>query len=229
MAVLYIISSPIGNLSDISLRALEILKETDIVVCEDSRITNRLLSRYNIKKPLYSIHQHSSAREYRKVISKIAESNTCAYLSDAGTPGLQDPGPQLIEQVLKLYPDTKITPVPGPSAVTAILSISHFRVDSFLFLGYLPKKKGKEKTIKEILSSRVPVVFFESSHRILKTLMLIYELAEDKDKRNIIIGKDLTKLREDVFRGSVKEAFEYYKNHKSIKGEYVLLIEGKKK
>ncbi len=225
--VLYVLSSPIGNLNDLSFRAVDVLKKTDIIVCEDSRVTNKILMRYSIKKPLFSYHQHTSPTAVKKIIDKIKSSSISVYLSDAGTPGIQDPGPQLIESILKSEADIDIVPVPGPSAVTTILSVAHFRVDSFVFFGFLPKKKGKEKIIKKILEYDMPVVFFESSHRVVKTLKQMVDLDEVGD-RQIIIGKDLTKLKENIFRGTIKEAYEYYCEFVSVKGEFVFLLDVQK-
>ncbi|KKQ38951.1 MAG: Ribosomal RNA small subunit methyltransferase I, partial [Candidatus Moranbacteria bacterium GW2011_GWF2_37_7] len=168
---LYIVATPIGNLEDISFRAIRILNEVDLVLCEDTRVTKILLERYEIKKPILSYHQHSKLQKIDYIINLLKEGKNLALVSDAGTPGISDPGQRLIGKVLEeLGGEIKIEPIPGPNAAIAALSISGFDTDEFLFLGFPPHKKGRQTFFVNILeeSQKRTVVFYESTHRIIK-------------------------------------------------------------
>jgi len=225
LGCLYIVATPIGNLGDISLRALDILKRVDYVLAEDTRQTKKLLIHYEIDIPLLSYHQHSSELKKVEILTKLLEGKNLALLTDAGTPGISDPGNELIDYILKQESNIKVIAIPGPSAVTAALSLCGFRAGEFTFLGYAPKK-GRTKFMEEIKASRRIVVFFESPFRIVKLVNeLISYLDED---RKIFIGQELTKLHERCLRGSlgeVKEALEKeQKELGRIKGELVVVI-----
>jgi 16S rRNA (cytidine1402-2'-O)-methyltransferase len=226
MANLYIVATPIGNLEDISLRALRILKEVDLILCEDTRVTKKLLDRYQIKKPLLSYHQHSKLQKIEEIISLLKEGKNLALVSDSGTPGVSDPGNKLVNEVVKQLSDrVKIIPIPGPSALTCAASVSGFPMEKFLFLGFLPKKKKRKKILKEILESKYPVIFYESPYRILNTLKELKDAMDnEKQKRNnIVVARELTKKFETIYRGNVDEVIEKIKKNR-IKGEFVVIL-----
>ena len=222
MAKLYVVATPIGNLEDITLRALKILKDVDIILCEDTRVTKRLLKHYKIKTPLLSYHQHSKIKRINLILQFLKEGKNLALVCDAGTPGISDPGNKLIERVIKEFGDkVKIIPIPGASAITAIASLAHFSMQKILFVGFLPKKK-QNKILNEIALSPYPVIIFESPHRIIKTLEKLYVL---NPKIEVVVAKELTKYFEEVFRGNIKEVIEALKQSK-IKGEFTLITKG---
>lgn len=262
MGTLYIVATPIGNLKDITLRAIEVLKEVDMILCEDTRHTSRLLARYGISKPLVSYFQHSKLSKVEYIIDQLRHGKKIALVTDAGTPGISDPGGKLVEKLVSLKVDkekntqtykpenlqTEIIPIPGPSAVTAALSISGFPTDKFIFMGFPPHKKGREKYFKEITEAKYVVVFYESVHRIIKTLEQLskslrgvpqkrddetiprksHEIAAftpfaRNDERKIVVCRELTKQFETVYRGNIQEVLESVKNDK-IKGEYVIIM-----
>jgi 16S rRNA (cytidine1402-2'-O)-methyltransferase len=227
MSVLYVVATPIGNLQDISLRALEVFKSVDVIICEDTRVTSRLLAHYGIKAKLVAYHQQSSVVELKKVVKLFGAEIKAALVTDAGTPGIQDPGNKLISQLVnsRLAADgeLKIVPIPGPSAVTALASISGLPTDSFMFLGYWPKKKGTQSLLIEVKDSRRTVIFYEAGSRILKTLNLLTDIA---GQRQVVVGRELTKQFETIYRGIATEVIEQIKQS-SVKGEFVVLIAGK--
>jgi 16S rRNA (cytidine1402-2'-O)-methyltransferase len=171
MPTLYIVATPIGNLEDISMRALRILGEVDFILCEDTRVTQKLLKHYNIKTPTIAYHQHSDIKRLNEILGHLGKGRGLALVSDAGTPGISDPGGQLVSAVLdKFGNQVRIEAVPGPSAVAAALSISGISTDKFVFLGFPPHKKGRQTFSERVLDSIYPVVVFESNHRIIKFL-----------------------------------------------------------
>ena len=173
MGTLYVVATPIGNLEDITLRALRILKEVDLIACEDSRITKRLLNKYEIATPTITYHQHSSNNKISQIIEKLESGDSIALVTDAGTPGIQDPGGKLVQAATKS--GITIVPIPGPSAVTTALSAAGIPADQFYFLGFLPKKKGRQTLFKNISTLKVPLVIYESPFRVLRTLKDIQE------------------------------------------------------
>ena len=231
MGILRVVGTPIGNLEDISLRALRTLKESDFILCEDTRVTKKLLNHYSIKTPTISYHQHSNDLKIDKIIGLLKDDQNLALVTDAGTPGISDPGARLvflIRQELGL--DFKIESVPGPSAITTAISIAGDGFDRFLFLGFLPHKKGRQTIIKEILASSYPVVIYESKHRIIKLLEEISKLeANVKNKKEIIVARELTKLHESLYFGETANILlELKDNPNNLKGEFVVLIKSKK-
>jgi 16S rRNA (cytidine1402-2'-O)-methyltransferase len=222
MANLYIVATPIGNLEDISLRALRILKEVDLILCEDERVTKKLLARYQIKTPTLSYHQHSKIKKEEYIISLLKEGKNLALVSDAGTPGISDPGGKLIEKVIETFGDqVKIIPIPGPCALTCAASVSGFPMDKFLFLGFLPKKKKRKKFFEEILKSKYPVIFYEAPYRLIKTLE---ELKSLNQKFKVCIAKELTKKFETIYYGELDQVLDKIKKEK-IKGEFVVIVQ----
>jgi 16S rRNA (cytidine1402-2'-O)-methyltransferase len=221
MATLFIVATPIGNLEDISLRALRILKEVDLILCEDTRVTKKLLDRYQIKKPLVSYHQHSKLQKIDYIISLLKEGKNLALVSDSGTPGVSDPGNKLVNEVVnQLIDRVKIVPIPGPSALTCAASVSGFPMEKFLFLGFLPKKKKRKEILKEIVESKYPVIFYESPYRIIKTLK---ELGGMNKELEIVVAKELTKKFETIYRGKIEKVLEKMLKDK-IKGEFVVIV-----
>jgi 16S rRNA (cytidine1402-2'-O)-methyltransferase len=220
MAVLYIVSTPIGNLEDITQRALRILKEVDLILCEDTRVTNNLLQKYQIKKPLLSYHQHSKFDKVSRIIDYL-KNKEVALVTDSGTPGISDPGNKLIMEAIKeLKEKIKIIPIPGPSALAAAASISGFPMDKFLFLGFPPKKNKRQKFFKKLTDSECPVIIYESSYRIIKTLEDIKILNLNAE---ISACRELTKKFETVYRGNINEVLRKIKSDK-IKGEFVVIV-----
>jgi len=218
MATLYVIGTPIGNLEDITLRALRILKEVDTILCEDTRTTRTLLSHYEIKTPTESYHMHSTDGKIEKILDYLKEGKNLALVSDAGTPGISDPGSYLVQQVLDA--GYKVESVPGPSAVTTALSILGIPCDQFTFYGFLPHKKGRQTLFTEIKESSRTSVFYESPHRIIKTL----EALQGMEKK-IGIARELTKMFEQVVKGSPEEVLKYFiDNADKVRGEFVVVV-----
>jgi len=221
MTNLYIIATPIGNLEDITKRALRILSEVDLILCEDTRVTRKLLNYFKIEKPTQSYHQHSKLKKIEKIINLLESGKNLALVSDAGTPGISDPGNKLIEEITNRIPDkVKIIPVPGPSAVAACCSISGFAMDEFLFLGFPPAKRKRNKFFNRVKESEVPVVLYESRYRVIKTLNHLKKIIP---ARKIVIGRELTKKFESIYRGSPSEVIAQLEKDK-IKGEFTIIV-----
>ena len=227
---LYIVATPLGNLGDITLRALEILMSVPLISCEDTRVSSRLLSHYEITTKTVSYHQHSTAGKVDFLLDKLAEVGEMAVITDAGTPGISDPGNLLVEAAVKKFgSQCEIIPIPGASAIISILSVSGLPTDRFLFLGFIPHKKGKETMLKRIIESEETVIFYESTHRIVKTLEKMKEMMPEGaiNQRRLVIGRELTKKFETIYRGNVKTILENLTTT-STKGEFVVVVEGKK-
>lgn len=221
MGALYIVGTPIGNLGDITIRAIDTLKSVDLILCEDTRVTKILLDRYQIKTPTTSYHQHSKLNKVEYFIQLLKEGKNLALVSDAGTPGICDPGNKLVETVVKKLEDkVKIVPIPGPTAETAAASISGFPIDRFLFLGFPPVKKKRKKFFDEVVSAKYPVIFYESTYRIIKTLR---ELEAAGGELNVVLCRELTKKFETVYRGTITQALEQLAAGE-IRGEFVVII-----
>ena len=223
MAKIYIVATPIGNLKDITFRALEALKEADLILCEDTRHTLNLLNHYEIKKPLWSYHQHTKINKIENIISLLNQGKTLALVSDAGTPGISDPGNKLIEEIIKNDPSTEIIPIPGPSAVLALASVSGFPTDKFLFMGFPPQKNKREKFFVEATTCQYSAIFYESPYRIIKALDSIEKLSPEAD---IVVGRELTKRFETIYRGKAKQIKEILQKE-GPKGEFAVVIRGK--
>lgn len=216
---LYIVATPIGNLSDITLRALETLKSVDAVLCEDTRVTGNLLKHYDIKKPTLSCHEHTDEKKLAQIIERLKEGESFAFVSDAGTPGLSDPGNRLVE--FAVLAEIQVVPLPGASALGAIVSTAGIDMREFIFLGFPPHKKGRETFFKSVVSSEFPVVYYESPHRLMKNLTLLAELSPET---KIVLGRELTKIFEETVRGTVGEVIAYFTLHpEKIKGEFVII------
>lgn len=222
MAELYIISTPIGNLKDITLRALDILREVDFIACEDTRVTSVLLNNYDIHKELVSLNAVNESSKIDYVLTRINNGERCALVSDAGTPGISDPGARLISAAIKA--EIKIIPSPGPSAAIAALSISGLPPDSFVFEGFIPQKKGRQKKLKELSAEERTIIIYESVYRIEK---LLNELNEYMPGRLIVVCRELTKKFEETWRGTPEEILQSL-GEKVIKGEFSVVIAPKK-
>lgn len=224
MPSLFIVATPIGNLEDITLRALRILKEVDVILCEDTRVTKRLLERYEIAKPLMSYHAQSKLAKVEKIFALLSEGKDLALVSDAGTPTISDPGCLLVSQVRERFGDAvAIIPIPGPSAVLSALSVSGFPSSEFLFLGFLPHKKGRETLFKEIAQAQRTVVFYESPHRILKTLEALKQHLHPK--RLVLVARELTKIHEEHVMGEPEEVLQHFIKHPDrVRGEFVVAV-----
>ena len=216
---LYIVATPIGNLGDITLRALETLKSVDIILCEDTRVTKNLLEHYQISKTLSSYHQHTDARKIKEITSLLEEGKNIALVADAGTPGISDPGGLLIEQIVKNANSVEIIPIPGASAVISALSISGFATDKFVFLGFPPHKNKRQKYFKEVAATEHTVVFYESGHRIKKCLQELKEILDPK--RQLMVCREVTKKFETIYRGNIEQVAEGMQDER---GEFVVVI-----
>lgn len=219
VGTLYIVATPIGNLSDITLRALETLKLVDAVLCEDTRVTGNLLKRYEIKKPTLSCHEHTDEKKLTQIVERLQKGESFAFVSDAGTPGLSDPGNRLVAFATLAH--VPVVPLPGASALGAIVSVAGIDMREFFFKGFPPHKKGRETFFKSIVASDVPTIYYESPHRVMKNLGLLSELAPET---KVVIGRELTKIFEEVIRGTVGEAIAYFTEHpEKVKGEFVVI------
>jgi len=215
---LYIVATPIGNLSDLTFRAKETLEMVDLIACEDTRHVTILLNRYDIKKPLLSFHGHSGQTKTDKIMEYLKNGSNVALVSDAGTPGISDPGYVLIQAALENGVD--VIPIPGASAVITALCASGLPTDKFLYLGFLPVKKGRQTVFKKIAESEYTVVFYESPHRLKKTLEQLKDYLKPTAK--ISVAKELTKIYETFYRGSIDDVIK--KLPENVKGEYVVII-----
>ncbi len=220
---LYIVSTPIGNLEDITLRALKVLKEVDLVAAEDTRHSSRLLNHYGISKPLISYWGEKEKVRAEEVLKRLREGQSVALISDAGTPGISDPGSILIEKAVS--EGIGIISVPGPSALVAALSISGLPIKEFIFVGFLPPRKSqRRKILKELNIEKRTIVFYEAPHRIIETLE---DMVEVFGERNAALVKEITKIYEEVLRGSLQDILAMMHN-KTVAGEYVIVMEGKR-
>lgn len=241
MAILYVVATPIGNLDDISPRAISVLNSSDIILAEDTRVTKILLDKYNIRTPMTispdarpsgrgrgpdrKASGHSKLSKINEIIGLLKEDRTLSLVSDAGTPGINDPGNFLIQEILKELPDLKIVPIPGPNAGVAALSISGFPADRFIFLGFPPHKKGRQTFFKRISDIDETVVFYESKHRILKALAELRDTSSIGD-RPMVVARELTKQFETIYRGTTGEILEQL-NKTKVLGEFVVILRAK--
>ncbi|MGB0882655.1 MAG: 16S rRNA (cytidine(1402)-2'-O)-methyltransferase [Vicingaceae bacterium] len=224
MSKLYLIPTPIGNLEDITLRALRILKEVDVILAEDTRTSSKLLKHYDISKKLVAHHQHNEHKSLERVIDAIKSGETMALISDAGTPAISDPGFLLARECIKH--DIEIECLPGATAFVPALVNSGFPCDKFIFEGFLPHKKGRQTRLKLLAEETRTIIFYESPHRLIKTLKQFAEyFGED---RQASVSRELTKMHEENIRGTVVELASYYETH-TLKGEIVVIVEGAKK
>lgn len=219
MGTLSIVATPIGNLGDITLRALETLKAVDAILCEDTRVTAKLLARYEIRKPLVTCHEHTEGAKLRSLTARLIAGESFALVTDAGTPGLSDPGNKLVG--LAVGAGIAVVPLPGASALAALVSVAGIDMREFLFLGFPPHKKGRQTFFTQVAESGIPVVYYESVHRVVKNLELLASLAPEK---RVVIGRELTKMFEEVRRGSVVDILaDYRENESRVRGEFTIV------
>jgi 16S rRNA (cytidine1402-2'-O)-methyltransferase len=217
----YVVATPIGNLGDITLRALEVLKSVDVVAAEDTRHSGLLLKHFGIKKPFVSYHEHNEAARTAELVERLARGENVALITDAGTPGLSDPGLRLIRECISR--DVPFTIVPGPSATLTALLGSGFATDKFLFRGFLPVKSGqRERELRAAAEREETAIFFESPYRLLKTLEVCSTIMPD---RQLCVARELTKKFEEFRRGTAAELLAHYQAHPA-RGEIVLLVSG---
>ena len=221
---LYVVPTPIGNLGDITLRALEILKSVDSILAEDTRTSGFLLKHYQISKPLQSFHIFNEHKALQSIIQKLKGGEIIALVSDAGTPGISDPGFLLVRESLKN--DIKIECLPGATAFVPALIKSGFPTDRFVFEGFLPHKKGRQTLLKELAEEERTIILYESPHRLVKTLEQIVEFFGND--RLVSVSRELTKLHEETFTGTVADTLLHFQK-KEVKGEIVMIVSGKDK
>ncbi len=230
---LYIVATPIGNLADMTFRAVEILKTVSYILCEDTRTTGSLLKHYEIpnkneagQSKLMSFHAHSKLTKVNQIIELIEQGNNIALVSDAGTPCISDPGVMLVAELQKHFGDEFIiSPIPGASALISALSASGLPAHEFIWKGFIPQKKGRETFFQELVNIQVTTICYESVHRIMKTLESLVEFVPE---RNIVVGREITKMFEEFRKGVPSKILEYYTLHpEKIKGEFVIIIQGK--
>ena len=218
IGVLYIVSTPIGNLEDITLRALRILKEVSLIAAEDTRLTRKLLTHYNISTPTVSYYEHNRFTRIPKIIDHISTEKDVAVVTDAGTPGISDPAYKLIRAAIES--GSRIEAIPGPSASITALTASGLPTDRFIFEGFLPHKKGRKAKLTRLSAIEATVIFYESPKRIVRTLKDILEFMGD---RPAVIGRELTKLHEEMIRGNVSKLLSHF-TQKTPRGEFVIMI-----
>ena len=219
---LYLIPTPIGNLKDITLRALETLKSVDVIACEDTRQSLKLLNHFGIKKILISYHKHNENGKSEEIIKRLLEGENIAMISDAGTPGISDPGAVIVKKCID--EDIEFEVYPGATAITTALVYSGLDTDKFIFVGFLSREnKERKETIESLVDRKETIILYEAPHRIQSTLSFI---KEKLGNRKIAVCKELTKLHETILRGTVDECIEYYEEN-SPRGEYVIVISGK--
>lgn len=223
MGTLSVVATPIGNLADITLRALDTLKQADVIACEDTRVSSKLLARYGIEKPLLIFHAQSGRSATSRILTLLAEGKHVALVTDAGTPGISDPGTGLVRAVRDTFgTEVRIEALPGPAAVTAALSIAGVPTDEFVFLGFLPHKKGRQTLFREIAESKRTMVFYESPHRIEKTLVSLEEVLT---KQHVSVLRELTKVHESVIEGTATEVRAHFLEHPGeVRGEFVVIV-----
>jgi len=219
---LSVVATPIGNMGDITFRALWNLKECDVIYAEDTRVTAKLLAHYGLRKSVFRLDAAMEGKKANEVISRLEKGKHVAYVSDAGTPGISDPGARLVAAVREALPEAKIEAIPGPSALTAALSIAGISADAFSFRGFLPHKKGRQTALKKIVSSDIPVVLYESPHRILKLLKELHDVAPGAA---VTVARELTKLHEEVLYGTPSDLAAQLEKKKAVRGEFVVIVE----
>lgn len=217
---LYIVATPIGNLEDITLRALRILKEVDTILAEDTRVTKKLLSRYEVGTPIIRFDARVESKQSEKIVERLRKGENIAIVSDAGTPAISDPGARIVSTARAA--GARVEVIPGPSSVIAALSVAGMPHEEFTFLGFLPHKKGRQTALSFVAGSLVPIVLFESTHRITK---LLHELHERIPERRVILARELTKIHEEVLLGTPAELLETLTKHpQKQRGELVVII-----
>ena len=217
--VLYVVATPIGNLEDISARALRVLGEVELIAAEDTRTTRKLLTRYGLRVPMLSLFDANVRRRVPQLLAELDAGKSIALVSEAGTPVISDPGAQLVKAAAEA--GHIVTPIPGPTAIAALLSVAGLPADKFTFLGFPPRKAGQRRRMIEAISEQEwPTVLYESPHRIIATLEALREVLGD---REVVIGREMTKLHEEIFRGTLSEAIDHFQKPR---GEFTVVVAG---
>lgn len=224
MGKLFLVPTPIGNLGDMTFRAVETLNQVDLILAEDTRTSIKLLKHFNIQKPLVSFHMHNEHRKLSEVISKLISGYTIAVISDAGTPGISDPGFLLVREAIAN--EVEVECLPGSTALIPALVLSGLSTERFVFEGFLPPKKGRKKRFENLVDETRTIILYESPHKILKTLNQLIDFFGPE--RAVSVSRELSKMYEETFRGTLIEAIEYFSLHKP-KGEFVICLEGAEK
>lgn len=219
--VLYIVATPIGNLEDITFRAVRILEEVDVVLCEDTRVTHKLLEHYHLETKTISYFQHSKLSKVDSIIKQLEDGLKMALVTDAGTPGISDPGQELISIIREELPEAVIQPVPGPSALTAVTSVSGMIKKEFYFAGFLPKKKGRQTKFRQFAKLEMPIVVYESAMRLERTLGDIKDYLGTNTE--VFIAREITKMFEEYWGGKISKVLKELDQH-TLKGEIALVI-----
>ena len=222
MSKLFVVPTPIGNLGDITLRSIEVLKSVDLILAEDTRTSYKLLKHYDIDTPVESFHMHNEHKKLESIINKLRSDSQIALISDAGTPGISDPGFLLVRECINN--EVEVECLPGPTAFVPAVVSSGLPCDRFSFEGFLPVKKGRTKRLKELSTETKTMVFYESPHRILKTLNDLSNYFDVESQ--ISVSRELTKLYEETFRGTIKASVEHFEKNKT-KGEFVIVLSPK--
>ena len=220
MGTLFIVGTPIGNLEDITFRAIKILNQVDLIAAEDTRHTKRLLERYQIKKPLTSYHKFNLRSKTPYLISQLKQGLSLALVTDSGMPGISDPGYELVKEAV--LNKIKVEPVPGASALLTVLSVSGLPSERFIFEGFLPRKKGRQKLLAKLKNEERTIILYESPYRLVKTLK---ELKNILGERRVVVGREMTKLFEEFIRGTISEVIAHFEK-KGPKGEITVVIQG---
>lgn len=218
--MLYIVATPIGNLEDITLRAIRILKEADYIFAEDTRVTKKLLNHLEISNTLYRYDEHTKQHQVENIVNLLKEGKNVALVTDAGTPCISDPGYEVVDKALK--EGLQVTPIPGVSAMTAAASVAGVSMRRFIFEGFLPKKKGRQTLLKSLAEEKRTIMFFESPHRVIKTLNDVREYIGNKE---VVLVREITKIYEEIIRGTTEELIERLQD-KTLKGEFVIIVRG---
>ena len=224
MGKLFLVPTPIGNLGDMTFRAVETLNQVDLILAEDTRTSIKLLKHFNIQKPLVSFHMHNEHRKLSEVISKLISGHTIAVISDAGTPGISDPGFLLVREAIAN--EVEVECLPGSTALIPALVQSGLSTERFVFEGFLPPKKGRKKRFENLVNETRTIILYESPHKILKTLNQLIDFFGSE--RAVSVSRELSKMYEETFRGTLIEAIEYFSLH-IPKGEFVICLEGAQK
>ncbi len=217
---LYVVATPLGNLEDITLRALSVLREVDAIACEDTRRTSRLLRHYQIDTTIFSCHEHNEAGRAREICARLSGGESVALVSDAGTPTISDPGYRVVRAALD--EGLRVVPVPGPSAATAALAASGLPTDAFLFKGFLPSRRGKRiAALQKIAAATSTVILFETPRRVIEALADVQEVLGDRD---VVLAREMTKLHEEFLSGTAEQVRQKLSERQSVKGEMVILV-----
>ncbi len=218
--VLYVVATPIGNLGDVTIRALETLRTVALIACEDTRVTAKLLQHYAITTPKVACHHHTSESVLQKIVDRLVDGDAVAVVSDAGTPGVSDPGNKLVARAIAA--GISVVPVPGATALGALVSVAGYDMQKFCFVGYPPHKKGRQTFFRDVAAAQTPVVYYDSVHRVVKNMAL---LAQMRPAAQVVVGRELTKMHEQIVRGSAEEVMAFFMEHaEKVRGEFVIVV-----